>query len=88
MSKRFLYLMAAFIAAAMTLAACAEADENENNENGSGSNVSGKRIKSWVQETSRPSDYVRVEYTYNRYPSSGLKSKYLSRVIYIRFYIA
>ena len=68
MSKRFLYLMAAFIAAAMTLASCVESDENEGNENGEnggGSSVSGKRIKSWVQETSRPSDYVRVEYTYN-----------------------
>jgi len=33
-------------------------------DNGGGS-VSGKRIKSWVQSTSRPEDYVRVEYKYN-----------------------
>ena len=34
MSKRFFYLMAAFIVAAMTFSACVEADENEGGENG------------------------------------------------------
>ena len=63
-TKRFLFLMAAIIAAMMTFTACLE-DDNEGGENGNEGGVSGKRIKSWVQETSRPQDYVRVEYTYN-----------------------
>ena len=65
-SKRFLYLMAAFMAA-MTLAACSGEDENEggeNGENGGGSNVSGKRLKMYIV-SSPGADDTRTEYTYN-----------------------
>jgi len=63
-SKRFLYLMVAFIAAAMTLAACVESDENEGNENGNGG-FSGKRIKStFITEADGKTQ--KGEHTYNK----------------------
>ena len=45
-SKRFLYLMAAFIAAAMTLAACVETDDPENDPNKNGGGGGGISEKS------------------------------------------
>ena len=67
-SKRFIYLMAAFIAAAMTLVTCSGEDENENGENGEnggGSNVSGKRIKTLLQTAGPRDGSYRVETSYN-----------------------
>jgi len=66
-SKRFLYLMAAFIAA-MTLAACIEipADPDDGGGDNGGDNgggVSGKRIKTMVHSSG--DGPVRFEYSYN-----------------------
>ena len=65
--KRSLRMMAAMMMAFATFTACEKPDDSDDDEIDDGNGVvAGKRIKEWVQTTTRPSDgVIRTVYTYN-----------------------